>query len=92
MVAGRLRLRREDFTEPQYDLTRAFPDANEMYAINSILENCLVTRPEACLPSAADLLKVVDAAIAQIGQRVPVKRPGGKANSPVYCVRQGFLS
>jgi serine/threonine protein kinase len=90
MVAGRLRLRREEFRDPQYDLTTAFPDAYEMYAINSILEKCLVTRPEACLPSAAELLKSTDVAMAQIEQRVPVKDRNGKLILPCVACRKGF--
>jgi len=90
MVAGRLRLRREDFLEPQYDLTKAFPHASDMYVINSVLEKCLVTRPEACLPSAAELLQVVDTAIVQIEQHRPVKDRDGNLILPCIVCGTGF--
>jgi serine/threonine protein kinase len=90
MVSGRLRLRREDFKDPQYDLTKAFPDNNDVHVINSILEKCLVTRPEACLSSAADLLQAVDTAITQIEQHVPVKDQDGNLILPCIVCGKGF--
>jgi serine/threonine protein kinase len=56
MVAGKKKLPRESFLEPRFNLTTLFPNEPKMYAINRILENCVVQREEACLGSAIDLL------------------------------------
>jgi serine/threonine protein kinase len=61
MVAGRLKLPRECFREPGFDLTRLFPDDPHMHVINSILEKCVVEKAKDCLFAATDLLLVVDA-------------------------------
>jgi serine/threonine protein kinase len=61
MVAGRLRLPRERFREAGFDLTKLFPDDPHMHIINCVLEKCVVEEAERCLPTAAELLNVVDA-------------------------------
>jgi serine/threonine protein kinase len=90
MVAGRLRLRREDHREPEFDLGRSFPDNRYMQLINSILDKCLVKRPQDCLPSAQDLLKIVDENLATIEQGVPLLDEKGKLILPCRICGKGF--
>jgi serine/threonine protein kinase len=59
MVSGRLKLHREDFRDPRLDVTKLFPNDPDMYIINQILEKCVVTREQDCLPSAQDLYLMV---------------------------------
>ena len=60
MVAGRLKLIREWYTKPEFDLTVKFQGDPQMHMINAILEKCLHDSPEECLPRAGELLLVVD--------------------------------
>ena len=60
MVSGRMKLHREDFREPELDVTRLFPNDPHMYVIDLILEKCVVTRERDCLGSASDLLLMVE--------------------------------
>jgi len=59
MVAGRLKLHREDFRNPRFNVTKLFPDDADMHVVNTILEKSVVTREEDCLGSAQDLLLIV---------------------------------
>jgi serine/threonine protein kinase len=68
MVAGRLKLHREDFRDRRFNLTVLFPNDPDMHAVNTILEKTVVTREEDCLGSAQDLLLVVGA-LSEIVQR-----------------------
>jgi serine/threonine protein kinase len=67
MLAGRLKLFREDFRKPRYSLALMFPDDPHIERINAILEKCLVDEPHLCLKSATDLLKLVDSTIRDMG-------------------------
>jgi serine/threonine protein kinase len=60
MVAGRLKLIREWYKRPDFDLTVKFPTDPQMHMINAILDNCLHDHPDKCIPSGG-LLEVVDA-------------------------------
>jgi serine/threonine protein kinase len=64
MVAGSLRLPREYHKRPEFDLTTKFPNDPRMYMVNKILDKCLVEDSHQCLPSAQDLLPVVNEALA----------------------------
>ena len=90
MVAGRLKLRREDHREPEYDLAKKFPGNRQMHLINSILDKCLVKRPSDCLPSAAELLKEVQAALATIRDGVPLTGEKGELILPCRACGRGF--
>jgi serine/threonine protein kinase len=68
MVAGRLKLPREYHHRPTFDLTQIFPDNSHMHIINVILDKCVVEEPEKSLPSAQDLLLVVDTFLQVIGR------------------------
>jgi serine/threonine protein kinase len=59
MVAGRLKLHREDFLDPRLNVERLYPNDPNMYAVNEILKTCVVTNEQDCLSSAQDLLLVV---------------------------------
>ena len=71
MVAGRLKLVREWYKRPEFDLTLQFQADPHMHAINAILEKCLRDDPEKCLPNAGELLSVVNA-------HLDVMRRGGQ--------------
>jgi serine/threonine protein kinase len=71
MVAGRLRLVREWYRKPEFDITLKFPDDPYMHSINAILDKCLVDDPDKCLPQASELLEIVDAHLS-------VMRRGGQ--------------
>jgi serine/threonine protein kinase len=60
MVSGRLKLFREDYRKPQYDLTKQFSNSTDMEHINSILDQCVVPEESHCLRSAGELLALVD--------------------------------
>lgn len=63
MVSGKLRLVREDYREPNFDLTNMFPGSPQMEYINLIFDKCLVPREPMCLASATELLSVVNEAL-----------------------------
>jgi serine/threonine protein kinase len=90
MVAGRLRLPREYHRQPEFDLTFAFANNKYMSLINSILDKCLVERPELCLPSAYELLVLVDKTLAMIDQGVPMLDDSGRPIMPCRVCGKGF--
>ncbi|MBZ5699133.1 MAG: protein kinase family protein [Acidobacteriia bacterium] len=78
MVAGKLKLPREYHREPEFDLTKVFPDDPHMHIINRILDKCVVEKTKDCLPSAMDLLWAVNAYLRLIdrdGQLLDEKIP-----------------
>jgi serine/threonine protein kinase len=68
MVAGKPKLDREFWDEPENDLTKLFPSDPHMHMINLILGRSVVTREEKCCGSANDLLIQVDTNLEQIKQ------------------------
>jgi serine/threonine protein kinase len=62
MVDGRAVLPRECYSDPEldFDLTEKFPNDPHMYAINRILDKSVVAQERNCLPSADDLLLMVE--------------------------------
>jgi serine/threonine protein kinase len=68
MVAGKPKLDREYWDEPENDLTKLFPSDPHMHMINVILGNSVVERQEMCLASADDLLLMVDTNLESIKQ------------------------
>lgn len=90
MVAGKARLPREYHRRPQFDLEVAFPNNKYMSLINSILDKCLVETPEECLPSAAELLALVDAILQMIDQGVPLTDSAGQPILPCRICGKGF--
>jgi len=64
MVAGRLKLPREYYKKPEFNLTEMFPNDPDMHIINSILGRCVVEEPRDCLESAQQLLPIVDEHLA----------------------------
>jgi serine/threonine protein kinase len=90
MVAGRLRLPREYHRRPGFDLTTIFPDNRNMSLINSILDRCLVDDPQRCLPSAADLLEVIDEKLMMIEMGVPQLDQNGQIVLPCRVCGKGY--
>lgn len=68
MIDGRRVLPREYHNQPEFDLTRAFPNDPHMHLINRILDNCVAEDSHRCLSSAEDLLLMVDKMITIIGR------------------------
>lgn len=71
MIAGRLKLIREWYKRPEFDLTVKFQQDPQMHIINAILDKCLHETPDKCLPQAGELLLVVD-------EHLSVMRRGGQ--------------
>lgn len=89
IVSGNLKLPREWYDRPDYDVTKRFPTDPHMHAINAILEKCLQDRPDKCLPNASELLLIVDShlrAMQRGGQmlRDGVPRPCRVCGSGFY--------
>ncbi len=89
MVSGRLRLPREYHRRPEFDLKVMFPDDWRMNVINSIVDKCLVEEPSACLPSAEQLLGVVDDALAAINRGAQVGMRNGEIEIPCRMCGKG---
>ena len=68
MVAGRLRLFREEHHSPEFDLTEIFPNDPDMHVINSILDLCVVFDPSKCRQSAGELLPHVEKALSMLNR------------------------
>jgi serine/threonine protein kinase len=78
MVSGRLRLLREYFDRPEYDLTVQFGDDPAMYMINTILKRCVVETEKQGHSSANDLALIVSTYVQVLergGQLLPVGVP-----------------
>jgi hypothetical protein len=88
MVAGRLKLHREDFRDPRLDVTRLFPNDPDMHIVNRILEKCVVTREEDCLWSALDLLPMVEAFSSMVQRGGQLLKEG--VPRPCRVCGQGF--
>lgn len=88
MVAGRLKLPREWHKRPGYDLTLKFEGDPRMNAVNAILDKCVVEDPKDCLPSAGELLLVVDAHFAVMARGGQLLSDG--VPRPCRVCGQGF--
>ncbi len=66
MVAGKPKLDRGFWDEPENALTKLFPSDPHMHMINVILGRSVVTREDKCCGSANDLLIQVDTNLEQI--------------------------
>jgi len=81
MVAGKLKLHREDFLHPLLNIVKLWPSDPYMHAINTILSRCVVANEKDCLPSAQDLYLMVGAFVERI-------KAGGQLLTegvPRYC-------
>jgi serine/threonine protein kinase len=76
MVAGKPKLDREYWDEPDNDVTKLFPSDPHMYMINDILAQSVVEREQDCLDSADKLLDVVDDHLETIKQGGQLLREG----------------
>jgi hypothetical protein len=73
-----------------FDLVARFPDDRNMHLINSILDKCIVERPENCLASAKQLLEAVDENLSMIDHGVPLRDGTGKLVLPCRICGKGF--
>jgi serine/threonine protein kinase len=55
MVSGQVKLPRENFHHPKFNVVKLFPSDPHMYAINQILEKSVVAEEQDCYGSAIDL-------------------------------------
>jgi serine/threonine protein kinase len=76
MVAGKPKLDREFWDEPDNDVTKLFPHDPHMHMVNDILGHSVVQREQNCLASADDLLLVVDTHLESIKQGGQLLRAG----------------
>lgn len=60
MVDGRAVLPREYYKHAEFDLTKTFSNNPDFYLINHILDQCVVEQAAQCLPSAQELLTIVE--------------------------------
>jgi len=61
-----------------------------MRAINEILELCVVEEPQNCLPSAQELLQLVDENLAAVERGLPRLDTNGKLTLPCRICGRGF--
>jgi serine/threonine protein kinase len=71
MVAGKIMLPREYHRRSEFDLEQLFPRDRHMRLVNSILDQCLVELPSACLKSGRKLLDAVDECIDVMERSLP---------------------
>jgi serine/threonine protein kinase len=90
MVTGRLKLPREWYRRPPYDVTALFPNDPSMRIVNAILDKCVVEEPQDCLKSAQELLEIVDENLAILERGLPLVDPNGKLALPCQVCRRGF--
>jgi serine/threonine protein kinase len=76
MVAGRLKLVREWYSRPEFDLTVKFQNDPKMHMINAILDKCLHETPDKCLPRAGELLPWVNECLSIMGRGGQMLRDG----------------
>lgn len=76
MVSGKSKLRLWYIFEDEFNLERLFPDELDMAVLNEILGRCVVEKEKDCLPSARELLELVDARIALLRRRGQILRDG----------------
>ena len=88
MVSGRLRLPREWFNRPEYDLTVIFKEEPYMHFINTILKRCLVEEAKQCVTSVADLCLIVETYIVAMERGGQVIRDG--VSRPFRVCGSGF--
>ena len=60
MISGKPMLPYWYYLRPPYDLTKQFPNISAMYAVNELLDKCVVETEDKCLPTASELLTLVD--------------------------------
>lgn len=68
MITGRLKLPREWHRKPEYNLAKMFATDPRMHMVNEILDKCIVEEPSNCLPSAKELLNLLDEVLGVIGR------------------------
>ena len=89
MIDGRLKLPRERHRDPQFDLSLKFPDSRQkMLVVNSILDRCIVEKESSCLPSAQELLTIVDEGLTAIAKHQPILMDG-KLELPCHVCGRG---
>ena len=90
MVAGRMKLPREYHRQDRYNLEVIFPEERDIARINSILERSVVERPERCLPSANELLTLVNKTLVAIERHSPYRDSSGNLMIPCQVCGNGF--
>ncbi len=76
MISGRSMLPFWYHRRRDYDLSVMFPNDPAMFAVNEILDKCIVEHAEDCLSSAGDLLLMVDSIITMLSKGGQVLRKG----------------
>jgi serine/threonine protein kinase len=68
MVSGRLKLPREYYNRPNFNLSEIYPGDPGMLVVNSLLDRCVVEDAHKCIESAEDLLQLVDKNLMVLGR------------------------
>jgi serine/threonine protein kinase len=76
MVSGQPILQLWYFDRPQFNLEMMFPNDTDMRWANKIFEQCIVQEEEDCIPSAVQLLEVVDKTISALRRHADVIKEG----------------
>ncbi len=66
MVSGKMRLPQQFHRQAKFDLVQMFPGSPHMERISLILDQCVVAEERMCLPSATELLALVDQTIRDL--------------------------
>lgn len=66
MISGKPRMQLWYWNDPRFDLVKQFPDDAHAARVNRIFARTLVQFSQECLPTATDLLREIDEAIAAI--------------------------
>jgi hypothetical protein len=86
MVTGKFKLPREYHDRPGYNITKLFPDEQDMAAVDAIVKKCVTEEPDQCLASAGDLLSLVDERLTVIEEGGEVVNDGGSRRCRI-CAR-----
>lgn len=66
MVSGKMRLTQQFHRQAKFNLVQMFPGSPHMERINLILDQCVVAEERMCLPSATELLALVEKTIGDV--------------------------
>jgi len=91
MVAGTPRLRLWYHHDPEFELEEKFPKKTDIRWARKILDRCIVEKEEQCLPSAVDLLLMIDAVLPVIELHAQVVSKGVERICTV-CGQGQYLS
>ncbi len=90
MVSGHHRLHGDWYKHDEFNLEKQFPDNKEIPLVNLVLSQCLGAEEKLCVPTASDVLNVVDEVVAAITDRAPLFDENDILVIPCPICRKGF--